>query len=234
MADNQFARLITLLRKEKGLSQKTAANSLGISQALLSHYEKGIRECGLDFIVKAAVFYGVSADYLLGLSPNKQGAIIKAEEIPDENALGKENKLKGSIMPTLNKKIIINSLNILYDILSESKSNELTSEVSSYIFMTVYKMFRYTYGINEDNPQNLFAAEEDIFPEITRAAEELCEMQIRCLTGVSKSRKYKPADINAEGLTLNQEIIERAYPQFASSLFSLIQNAESKMGARKK
>lgn len=56
------------LRKKKNLSQKEAAQSLGVSQALLSHYEKGIRECGLDFLVKAAAFYDVSSDYLLGLT----------------------------------------------------------------------------------------------------------------------------------------------------------------------
>ena len=33
----EFPRLITLLRKEKGISQKQAAAELGISQALLSH-----------------------------------------------------------------------------------------------------------------------------------------------------------------------------------------------------
>ena len=49
-----FSRTITLLRKERGLSQKEVAVSLKISQALLSHYEKGIRECGLDFVVRIA------------------------------------------------------------------------------------------------------------------------------------------------------------------------------------
>ena len=53
---SDFPRMITLLRKEKGLSQKQAALELGVSQALLSHYEKGIRECGLDFAVKIADF----------------------------------------------------------------------------------------------------------------------------------------------------------------------------------
>ena len=38
-----FPRILTLLRKERGISQKQAAGELGISQALLSHYEKGIR-----------------------------------------------------------------------------------------------------------------------------------------------------------------------------------------------
>ena len=51
-----FARRITMLRKERGLSQKQAAVELGISQALLSHYEKGIRECKLEFVVRSADF----------------------------------------------------------------------------------------------------------------------------------------------------------------------------------
>ena len=61
-----FPRILTFLRKERGISQKEAAAELKISQALLSHYEKGIRECGLDFVVRAADFYDVSCDYLLG------------------------------------------------------------------------------------------------------------------------------------------------------------------------
>ena len=59
-----FPRVLTLLRKERGISQKLAASKLGISQALLSHYEKGIRECGLDFLIRCADFYGVSCDYM--------------------------------------------------------------------------------------------------------------------------------------------------------------------------
>ena len=54
MPNNDFPRILTLLRKERGFSQKKAAADLGISQALLSHYEKGVRECGLDFLVRAA------------------------------------------------------------------------------------------------------------------------------------------------------------------------------------
>ena len=42
----EFNRIIKLLRKERGITQKQAAEDLGVSQALLSHYEKGIRECG--------------------------------------------------------------------------------------------------------------------------------------------------------------------------------------------
>ena len=56
----EFNRIITLLRKERGITQKQAAQDLGISQAQLSHYEKGIRECGLAFVVQVADYYAVS------------------------------------------------------------------------------------------------------------------------------------------------------------------------------
>ena len=69
----EFSAKLSMLRQEKGVSQKQAAIDLGVSQALLSHYEKGIRECSLAFVKKSAVYYGVSADYLLGLSAQRQG-----------------------------------------------------------------------------------------------------------------------------------------------------------------
>jgi len=70
---SKFATILSQLRKERGISQKKAATELGISQALLSHYEKGIRECGLDFIIKCSEYYGVTTDYLLGVSENRNG-----------------------------------------------------------------------------------------------------------------------------------------------------------------
>ena len=73
---SDFSRSLTLLRKEKGISQRAAAKELGISQALLSHYENGIREPGLAFVVRACDYYGVSADYLLGRTDEPGGAAL--------------------------------------------------------------------------------------------------------------------------------------------------------------
>ena len=142
--NTDFPRILTLLRKERGISQKQAAAELGISQALLSHYEKGIRECGLDFVVRTADFYGVSCDYLLGRSPERTGAQITVEDIPEPDALGKENVMRGSgsILPTLNKKLIANALNIIFDLLQTTNDKELTAAVSSFLNLSVYRMFR--------------------------------------------------------------------------------------------
>lgn len=70
---SKFAVVLSQLRRERGISQKKAATDLGISQALLSHYEKGIRECGLDFVIRCSKYYGVTTDYLLGVSDRRNG-----------------------------------------------------------------------------------------------------------------------------------------------------------------
>ena len=62
----KFGERISELRKRRMMSQRKAAAELGISQALLSHYENGLREPRLEFVVKLCDYYGVSADYILG------------------------------------------------------------------------------------------------------------------------------------------------------------------------
>ena len=88
--ERSFANRLTDLRKDSGQSQKDSAAALGVSQALLSHYEKGIRECGLDFVTRAAAHYSVTCDYLLGTSSLKSGFsedAFSSEDIPEDNKL---------------------------------------------------------------------------------------------------------------------------------------------------
>ena len=63
---SKFAVNLGKLRREKDLSQRQVAAELGVSQALLSHYENDTREPKLDFVVKVCDFYGVTTDYILG------------------------------------------------------------------------------------------------------------------------------------------------------------------------
>lgn len=71
--------------RKRGISQRKAAKELGISQALLSHYENGIREPGLAFVKKACNYYHVSADYLLGRTLDRDGGMIDAESLYDSS-----------------------------------------------------------------------------------------------------------------------------------------------------
>lgn len=82
-----YSERLVELRTEKGLSQKVAAMELGISQALLSHYEKGIREFNLDFLCKVSDYYDVTTDYILGRTDNRTGLRTDALEDTEEDAI---------------------------------------------------------------------------------------------------------------------------------------------------
>ena len=79
--EHSFPHNLSALRKSRGLSQRKAAGDLGISQALLSHYENGAREPGLAFVVRVCDYYGVSADYLLGRSDQPSSGARQAEQL---------------------------------------------------------------------------------------------------------------------------------------------------------
>jgi transcriptional regulator with XRE-family HTH domain len=81
-----YSERMVELRTEKGISQKAAAVDLGISQALLSHYEKGIREFSLDFLCKIAEYYEVTTDYILGRTDSRTGlnATVLEDKREDE------------------------------------------------------------------------------------------------------------------------------------------------------
>lgn len=231
--NNNFPRIITLLRKEKGFSQKQVAADLEISQALLSHYEKGIRECGLDFVVKVAEYYGVSCDYLLGRTPDRTGATIKVEDLPEPDAAGKDNTYRGSLLPTLNKKLIANSMNIIFDILQKSNHKNLTTEVSAYLMLSVYKMFRLLYSANAKNPQGMFAAQAELQQGMASAAQCLAEAKAQCIAQGIGTKEWEGLK-KENALSLSPEVISQQYPLFASSLYNLIQTAETRMGVKKK
>jgi len=79
-----FSEILSRLRRDRGFSQRRAAADLGISQALLSHYENGAREPKLDFVVKACDYYLVPADYLLGRTGERRSGVSQLSRALDE------------------------------------------------------------------------------------------------------------------------------------------------------
>lgn len=217
-----FPRVITLLRKERGISQKKAATDLHVSQALLSHYEKGIRECGLDFVVAAADYYGVSCDYLLGRTADKAGTMIAVEEIPEQDPAIRDSRMTpAGVLPVLNKKLLVNSLQVIFDLLQKSNNKELTLEVSNALVQMVYVIFRRMYSANPKNPQAVFAVADYCYSiaaigsaaNSVNAVDELCRRQAEEGT--------LPAMLPDE--------LQAQYPQFAASLLNLLHTAEKNL-----
>lgn len=231
---SDFSRIITLLRKEKGVTQKEVAAQLNVSQALLSHYEKGIRECGLDFVVRLADYYNVSCDYLLGRSADRSGLTLSADDLPDANSSNKADAhYKGSVLPTLNKKIISNSLNILFDKLNAHPDKELVSEISSYLMTAVYRMFRLLYSANPKNAQSLFTYSKNTYPGYASASMAVSEAKAQAiLNGEQTKGEHGPVSPNDFAMTT--ESLTRQYPLYATSLLNLIKTSEEHMAGHEK
>jgi len=60
------------LREDHDLKQWQLAQLLNCSQQVYSNYELGQRDIPSDVLVRLSAFYGVSVDYILGLTNNPQ------------------------------------------------------------------------------------------------------------------------------------------------------------------
>lgn len=59
------------LRIDMELTQGQIAKRIGVTSSIISAYENGIRQPSYDSLIKLAYLYGVSSDYLLGISDRK-------------------------------------------------------------------------------------------------------------------------------------------------------------------
>lgn len=72
------------LREEKSISQQKLAEDLGISQASVSKYEKGLAEPNLQLLCRIVEYFHVSADYLIGKSEQK--CLLQMDTLSEEDA----------------------------------------------------------------------------------------------------------------------------------------------------
>lgn len=210
--NNDFPRIITFLRKERGLSQKQVAGDLGISQALLSHYEKGIRECGLDFLVRAAEYFEVSCDYLLGRTVQRKLASVSPDDLPESDEI---RHLKGNMINQINRKLLMNTTTVIFDLLAQIGDKNLTNAVSNYLMCSEYLIFRTIYCAEENNSQTMFSVDKNRYKNLT-SASMLIDLEI----------VNSLIERNDLSLTLSPDVISNYFDKGASSLFNLIQYSE--------
>lgn len=71
-----FATRLRELRQEKELSMKQLSIQIKATDGAISNWENDINEPKISYLVKLAVFFDVSADYLLGLE-DETGAKVR-------------------------------------------------------------------------------------------------------------------------------------------------------------
>ena len=94
-------------------------------------------------MTKACDYYHVSADYLLGRSLSRDGAVIEAEELADASE-AKED-LKGSVMAKFQKKLIVNTASVLFDLLGRTNNKDAVAHAGAYLSGALYQIFRQLY-----------------------------------------------------------------------------------------
>ena len=63
---------IKQLRQKRGVIQEILAAELGITQQMLSKYERDVTLIKVDILKKIAAYFNVTTDYLLGVSDVKR------------------------------------------------------------------------------------------------------------------------------------------------------------------
>lgn len=210
-----FSRTLALLRQERGVSQRQAASAMGISQALLSHYENGVREPGLGFVVKACDYYNVSADFLLGRTLSRDGTtILDADSLYDISG-ERDNVLKGSVMATLYRKLIANSVGVLFDLLGRLGSKDAIRGAGNYLSTAVYMLFRHLRRAAPGYDPNFFSVSDRRFmSDLPRADLVLSETEyVEALAETDKNAKFPPMDHDA---------MSAAYPDTYQSLLQIV------------
>ena len=196
---SEFNRILALLRKERGITQKQVAD-----------------------------YYGVSCDYLLGRSADRSGQTISVADLPETGASTSGSVYRGSVLPTMYKKLIENSLDILYDKLQESKDKQLVIQISQYLMLAVYKVFRRLYDASPKNAVGMFRVGAARWQGNADAAMHVAEAELAAaLTGEDGGKD----SLDPATLSLSTERLTQDYPRHATSLLNLVKNAEESMRA---
>ncbi len=110
LSDANIHQRLAELRKARGISQTVVAESLGLTQVLVSNYESGERRLHADLIVRFAKFYGVTTDDLLGVKSNTRAKKSATADIALHLA---KRMRKIEQLPKQRQKAVLQSIDML-------------------------------------------------------------------------------------------------------------------------
>lgn len=99
------------LREEKGYTQLDVSRHIGVPKTTYANYEQGRREVSNDMLAKIASLYGVTTDYLLGLS-NRRAPVSGQDgwqdigDLTNDVHLEKQFRILGADIIKLNAELL--------------------------------------------------------------------------------------------------------------------------------
>ncbi len=139
-SDNKpLAVALRRLMEESGETQKALASALGMKQQTISYYRNGISSPDTEGLIKIARHYGVSTDYLLGMSDykNKENEHLTAIELGltemSVEKLKMQKHLESLIGDKFEKKGLYTCLETINLVIGTKAGSELISCIDNYL-----------------------------------------------------------------------------------------------------
>ena len=127
-----------------------------------------------------------------------------------------------------NRRIVNNSISLLFNLAQKANSTTLIKEVSTYLMLTVYKLFRIVYNANPHNDQKLFRIPKVVANDSANAIVAMSESNIKAASSGISLDDNDSVD-NFDTLYLTTATLQKDYAQYSSSLLDLIKRSEEKI-----
>ena len=129
-------------------------------------------------------------------------------------------------MATLSKKLLVNSVGILFDLLGKVGSKEAIKACSDYLGTALYKMFRYLYRADGTKNEDFFAVPARQFITGTATIDMTCAevAYVDALAARVKESGSLPP--------INHDVLTQTYPGAYQSLLQIVHNTGERITRR--
>jgi transcriptional regulator with XRE-family HTH domain len=103
-SSNNAGKNIARLRKQRGISQKELSEKIGISQALLSHYETERLNIPVEIVIQIAISLSINSDTILGLDKNE----LSKSTLPSRKILQRMKQIEK--LPSFEQKSLLKTI----------------------------------------------------------------------------------------------------------------------------
>ena len=171
-------------------------------------------------MVKACDYYHVSADFILGRTLSREGSMLTSEEIL--NAAEPGNVLQGSILATLQSKLLSGAVGVLFGLLGKLGDKAAINAASD--SSAVYQLYRHLYRAAGANEAYFSLDPAACTMGLAGADMKLSEARYaRALRGQAAQK--------AEFPDLSSQAIADAYPGRCQSLTQVLSAADARLSA---
>ena len=168
-------------------------------------------------------YYNVSADFLLGRTLSRDGTtIIEPDELYDASGEN-DTSMRGSVLAMLSKKLLVNSIGLLFDLLGKVGSRRVIRAACAYLSTAVYNLFRLLHRAPGTNNPGFFSVSS------TRFAAGLTDADMSCSRAEFAEALESHARNKGEFPPMNNDDLARDYPVLHQSLLQIVHHTGARV-----